>query len=265
MKKLLLLAASLAVFCVANALTYNVTVPAGTKACYIVGEPTGWSHTAMTKVTETSYTITIDGATEAQKYKYCSGPLWVYVEKGAAGEEVSNRTYSDNDVVATWATVYEPDAEKEYVDITIKVQYAYAPTIWWWGAGDKCKDAKDTEKVPDSGEYYQWNETVIDLPVMTPVEGAEGWYEWNFKDVDKSLGVQYMIDGEAFGELKTTESVCYDELGGNSCPEATAAEEVVAETPSVVAIYNMIGQPVSADAAGLKIFVYSNGTTEKKY
>lgn len=259
MKKLLLLAASLAVFCVANALTYNVTVPAGTKACYIVGEPTGWSHTAMTKVTETSYTITIDGATEAQIYKYCSGPLWEYVEKGAAGEEVSDRTYSESDVVATWAAVYDPSAAKEYVDINIKVN-GFAPTIWWWGAGDKCPNAVNTEKTPGSGEYYSWE----DQPVMTPVAGAEGWYEWTLNDVDESLGVTYKINSG--NNLFTTESVCISEDGSViDCPAATAAEEVVAETPSVVAIYNMIGQPVSADAAGLKIFVYSNGTTEKKY
>lgn len=259
MKKLLLLAASLAVFGVANALTYNVTVPEGTNVCYIVGEPTGWKHTAMTNVTETSYTITLDEATETQEYKYCSGPDWAYVEKGAAGEEISNRTYSESDVVATWAAVYDPSAAKEYVDINIKVK-GFAPTIWWWGAGDECPNAENTKKADGSETYYTW----VDQPEMTPVAGAEGWYEWTLKKVDKSLGVTYKINGGS--NLFTTESVCISEDGSViECPVATAAEEVVAETPSVVAIYNMIGQPVSADAAGLKIFVYSNGTTEKKY
>ena len=43
---------TLALICafVANAaVTYNVTVPKGTKACYIAGAMTSWGFTAMTK------------------------------------------------------------------------------------------------------------------------------------------------------------------------------------------------------------------------
>ena len=105
--------------------TYNVTVPAGTNACYIAGEMNAWSHTEMTKVDETHYTITIAEATTAMKYKYCSGPGWEYVEKDANGEEIADRTYSENDVVATWLAVYEPtitgvdniDVEKKAVKV----------------------------------------------------------------------------------------------------------------------------------------------------
>ena len=46
---------------------------------------------------------------------------------------------------------------------------------------------------------------------------------------------------------------------------STAADVAQANAAEVVGIYNMIGQPVSAQTPGLKIFVYSNGTTEKKY
>ena len=88
--------------------TYNVAVPAGTKACYIAGEMNEWVHQEMTKVDETHYTITIAEATTAMKYKYCSGPSWDYVEKTAAGEEVADRTYSANDVVESWLAVYDP-------------------------------------------------------------------------------------------------------------------------------------------------------------
>lgn len=45
----------------------------------------------------------------------------------------------------------------------------------------------------------------------------------------------------------------------------TNADEAIANPATLVGVYNMIGQPVSADADGLKIFVYSDGTTEKKY
>jgi len=40
-------------------LTYNVTVPTGTKACYIAGEMNGWTQQAMNKVAETHYSTSI--------------------------------------------------------------------------------------------------------------------------------------------------------------------------------------------------------------
>ena len=90
-------------------LVYSVTVPAGTNACYIAGEMNGWSHAEMNKVDDTHYTLEIVGATQAMKYKYCSGPAWDYVEKSATGDELQDRTYSANDVVASWAAVYDPN------------------------------------------------------------------------------------------------------------------------------------------------------------
>ena len=87
-------------------LTYNVTVPAGTNACYIAGEMNGWSQQEMTKVDDTHYTITIVGATTEMKYKYCSGPAWDYEEVKEDGSSVADRTHSENDVVAKWKNVY---------------------------------------------------------------------------------------------------------------------------------------------------------------
>ncbi|MBQ5387562.1 MAG: hypothetical protein IIU55_00585 [Paludibacteraceae bacterium] len=92
-------------------LTYNVTVPEGTYTCYLVGEMNGWAFTnEMTKVDDTHFTITLDEVHDGMGYKYCSGPDWAYAEKTAAGEDVSNRTYSENDVVEAWAAVYVPTA-----------------------------------------------------------------------------------------------------------------------------------------------------------
>ena len=85
-------------------LTYTVTVPEGTEKCYIVG---AWDWNTFMEMTPTAnaneFTITIDGATTAHKYKYACGPDWAYVEKTAEGEEVEDRTYNANDVVAKWA------------------------------------------------------------------------------------------------------------------------------------------------------------------
>ncbi len=101
-----------------SALTYNVTVPAGTKACYITGEMNGWSPAAtpLTKVTETTYTIDLPTATEGMKYQYLSGPDWQYIEKDAAGAAITDRTWSANDVVVKWLTTFIPDER----DVTIE-------------------------------------------------------------------------------------------------------------------------------------------------
>ena len=50
-------------------ITYNVTVPAGTNACYIAGDMNSWSQVEMTKVDDTHYTLTIAEATTTMKYK----------------------------------------------------------------------------------------------------------------------------------------------------------------------------------------------------
>ena len=121
MKKIFTIFAALTCVMSMSALTYNVTVPAGTKACYIAGEMNGWSHTEMTKVDDTHYTIEIASATEAMAYKYCSGPDWKYVEKNASGGDISDRKYSAADKVAKWASVYNPDVVVETKDIVYSV------------------------------------------------------------------------------------------------------------------------------------------------
>lgn len=104
---------------VVKGVTYNVTVPAGTKACYIAGAMTNWTPIAMTKVTETTYTLKVDTAEVTDTYKYCSGPSWGYVEVTATGTEVANRTYTANDVVAKWSMVYDPGVQP--VDVVYNV------------------------------------------------------------------------------------------------------------------------------------------------
>jgi|GEM_PF-964289 len=90
-------------------ITYSVTVPDGTKACYIAGQMNNWTQQPMTKIDDTHYTITIQGASVSQLYKYCSGPGWGYVEVNADGSETQDRNYAENDVVVKWASVYDPE------------------------------------------------------------------------------------------------------------------------------------------------------------
>jgi len=87
--------------------TYSVTVPVGTKACYIAGEMNNWTQQAMTKVNETHYSIALTSLS-SYGYKYCSGPGWPYEELDANSNVIANRVYSANDVVLKWKAVYSP-------------------------------------------------------------------------------------------------------------------------------------------------------------
>ncbi len=160
MKKTLLLVAALAAtFATANALTYSVTVPTGTKACYIAGNMNSWSFTEMTKVDDTHYTITLDAATESHGYKYCSGPNWQFQELSSDGKEISNRSYSANDVVAQWKAVYSPDdptvysikhpwngGDWTYKELTDNGDGTYSVDDYYGGKGCNWKSNKSDEK-----------------------------------------------------------------------------------------------------------------------
>ncbi|MBQ2979151.1 MAG: leucine-rich repeat protein [Bacteroidaceae bacterium] len=124
--------------------TYNVEVPAGTYECYIAGDMNSWSMQAMTKVDDTHYTIYMEEADLSQKYKYCSGPSWTYVEKDANGAEVENRSWSEYDVVARWNELYVPSTEPEVTvkpegDIVVYLEKStayFAPYLYVWGGAD---------------------------------------------------------------------------------------------------------------------------------
>jgi uncharacterized protein (TIGR02145 family) len=88
-------------------ITYSVTVPTGTKACYIAGEMNGWTQQAMTKVDATHYTIT-GPSNVLYHYKYYSGPDLKFEEKKADGSSIAPRTYSANDVVEKWTETFNP-------------------------------------------------------------------------------------------------------------------------------------------------------------
>ena len=98
-----------------SAVTFNVTVPAGTQQCYIAGKFNNWSAGSALQMNpngtnkfildlpDVSETAVKDG------FKYLSGPDWAFVEKNASGEEISNRTVATaNDVVLKWASLYTP-------------------------------------------------------------------------------------------------------------------------------------------------------------
>jgi len=158
-------------FQIASAATavFNVTVPEGTNACYIMGNFTGssWpiaSAVKCTKVDATHYTVTLDeanfldGVTLATlKYKYLSGgPDWAYVEKDAAGGEISDRTFTASptaDVVVKWASVWKDVAPVPgyftidiYTPKTVTECYMTGNFNGWLTPGTSAKvDSTDTK------------------------------------------------------------------------------------------------------------------------
>ncbi len=60
--------------------TFKVTVPEGTNACYILGQFTGGNFAEMSKVDD-YYTFTYElEETYTGDYRYASGPGWEYFE-----------------------------------------------------------------------------------------------------------------------------------------------------------------------------------------
>lgn len=128
-----------------SALTYNVTVPAGTKACYITGEMNGWnpSASALTKIDETHFRIDLPAATADMKYQYLSGPDWKYIEKDATGAAITDRTWSAMDVVAKWLETFVPDERdvtiEALVPADVKVLYLVGSFNGWSSPSDDTK------------------------------------------------------------------------------------------------------------------------------
>lgn len=216
MKKIFTFFAALACVMSMNAVTYNVTVPAGTKACYIAGEMNSWGHTEMTKVDDTHYTLDLPTATEAMKYKYCSGPGWAYVEKDASGNEIGDRTYSAADVVKKWASVYEPSATpeepEETKDITIKAKIPAAwtdqITAWVWPTGGEGKEVTPTKE----GEWYIYTQNCAELNII--FKNGAGWNGDANQTVDMKFSESTCIEIKA-GSGKAAYTVIDCESGEN--------------------------------------------------
>ena len=216
MKKIFFLFAALISAMTMSAVTYNVTVPAGTKACYIAGEMNSWSFTEMTKVDDTHYTLELADATDAMKYKYCSGPGWAYVEKTANGDEVADRTYFVEDVVEAWAAVYEPSATpeepSEIKDITVKAKVPAAwtdqITAWVWPTGGEGSEVVPTQE----GEWYVYTDNCTELNII--FKNGAGWNGDANQTVDMTFSADACIEITAgSGKATYTNVDCGEEPG----------------------------------------------------
>ena len=215
-------------------ITYNVTVPAGTKACYIAGEMNSWSFTEMTKVDDTHYTLKLADATATMKYKYCSGPGWAYVEKSASGDEIGDRTYTNADVVVKWASVYDPGnapTPGEAKDITIKAKvpatWTNTITAWVWPTGGNGKEVTPAKE----GEWYVYTENCSELNII--FKNGAGW------NGDKNQTVDITISESTCVEITAgTGKANYTKVDCEENPGEEPGDDPVVE-PETGVIYNV--------------------------
>ena len=224
------------------ALTYNVTVPAGTNACYIAGEMTSWSQKEMTKVDDTHYTLEVASATESMKYKYCSGPGWAYVEKSASGDEIGDRTYSTSDVVESWAAVYNPNTTTtpgETKDITVKAKvpatWTNGITAWVWATGAEGKEVVPTK----DGEWYVVTANCTELNVI--FKNGTGWNGDANQTVDMTFSENTCIEITAGSGKATYKAVdCGEENSGDdNTGNGGEGDDNQGNTPVVGVTYNV--------------------------
>lgn len=172
-------------------LTYTVEVPAGTEKCFIRGAFDGWDmFHEMTKVDDTHYTITIEGATTDHKYKYACQASWDYVELKADGSGVDDRTYNANDVVAKWAEPakcylmgngdwvngVEMEYDSENGQYILLCHHISAP--FKFKLGDEWSDQVENYDFPG----IKWEDQNIVLP--------EGDYDFYFKKDSKKAYIE---------------------------------------------------------------------------
>ena len=221
MKKIFTFFAAIVCAMSMSALTYNVTVPSGTNACYIAGEMNGWSQVEMTKVDDTHYTLDVADATDAMKYKYCSGPDWAYVECGADDSELADRTYTENDVVAKWRAVYDPEGGNqggneggETKDITVKAkvpaEWTDQITAWVWPTGGDGQEVIPTQE----GEWYVYTQNCTELNII--FKNGAGWNG----DANQTV------------DITVTESTCIEITAGTGKANYTAVNCEGGETPN---------------------------------
>lgn len=210
-----------------TALTYTVTVPAGTKACYITGEMNNWSPSAtrMTMVNETTYTVDLPNATETMKYQYLSGPDWAYIEKTADGGSVTDRTWSANDVVTNWASVFTPDEREVTIEVLVpnevKVLYLVGSFNGWQSPSEDYKMTLDSETV--DGKIFSIKVFSVDAINMQFkfVAGPA----WSYEQTDPK-------DNFIYGTTENSTAVVVNTFAAYYDPEKTGTITITATVPA---------------------------------
>lgn len=259
MKKILLsLVALFATVSLVSALTYNVTVPAGTNECYIAGSFNGWSHAKMTKVNATTFTLTIATAKAADQYKYCSGPGWSYEEKTSSNGPVTNRTWvPEGDIVAKWAIIYDPGVVGKNVTYNVTVP-ANTRACYIAGGMNNWVHTAMTMVTP----------TTYTITIANVIDGME----YKYSSTPNWDGVETLADGSEKGNRTYTAADVVEAWKvPTAISEAAFDAAVVAANGTISAdadfsIINLAGVDVTAQngslAAGAYIVKLANGAAQ---
>lgn len=209
------------------ALTYNVTVPAGTNACYIVGGMNGWSfNTPMTKVDATHYTIDLPNAKETDEYKYWSGPDWKYEEADAQGQPLAaNRTWQQNDVVANWKEVFQLDERDVTIEVLapaeVKVLYIVGAFNGWSSPSEASKMDFVSEDV--NGKIF--SKTVHSLDAFNMEFKFCAGPAWSYEQTDPSTNYKY-------GTTENSTAVVVNAFKAIFDPDKTGTINITATVPA---------------------------------
>lgn len=169
---------------------YTVTVPAGTKECYIRGGFDNWADFhKMTKVDDTHYTISITGATSIHEYKYASGPDWKYAEVKEDGSDPGNRKWDDvEDIVVKWAAVYDSETATDYSNQPAIIYFRPSTSwkadnarfeVWFFagkdGAQDKFMTMTDSN---NDGVYEVANDKNYEKIIFVRMDSNKAANDW---------------------------------------------------------------------------------------
>ena len=170
--------------------TFNVTVPEGTPACYICGAWDWNTFKPMTKVDDTHYTLEIAEATKDHGYKYTCGEGWEFVEKDAEGNDLTgDRTWSENDVVAAWAapaethtytvagsaTLFGEDWDNTINEMTLQDDGTYV----WTATGVTLSESVEFKVIEDQNWDIAWPASNYVIEIGEDKANTPGTYDVN--------------------------------------------------------------------------------------
>lgn len=209
------------------ALTYNVTVPVGTDACYIVGGMNNWSfNNRMTKVDATHFTIDLPNAKETDEYMYWSGPDWKYEEADAQGQKrEKNRTWQENDVVESWLEVFKLDERDVTIDVLapaeVKVLYIVGAFDNWASPSEAYKMDFVSEDV--NGKIF--SKTVHSIDAINMEFKFCAGPAWSYEQTDPSTNYKY-------GTTENSTAVVVNAFKAIFDPDKTGTINITATVPA---------------------------------
>ncbi len=229
-----------------NSLTFNVTVPAGTEACYICGEWDWSSFKEMTKVDATHYTLEVAGAEKTHEYKYACKADWAYAEVREADENgnTNRKAWTASDEVTAW--------NKPTYTVAGDSEAAFGTT---WDPSNTAND------MTLEGGLYKWTKTnvalykntVIKFQVVKNHDWGQGQWPGNNNDWELKDGIT--ADG------LYTITITFKEADKTINATATKTGDIVIKDFSnqPATLYFHPSFHWTSDAAQFAAYFYNNG------